>query len=291
MAATSSNLFHPCHKSLRSTFQSSGTYALVHPPLSTFHLPSSLENPPSTIPRSAPLMVTMPARATSQRAPNPRRLSTSAPTHILPGQVQSGDTSCHARTALSRILVGILGQNQEAAPEPPILPAVAQALFPSDAVSQAFAEFVGGHETFVFLRNGYTPSKLSYEKYTGGDLSSHDHPLLGCLDGCPHAYRVFLRLPRLCKTGAYERRSPLSCRTASNGGSKLRINSPTKSPPITSRLQSRNMSKGVVGSWMVCAVWSIVMPTRPHLSRCGGHTDRPLLSAQKLSWGNTPLCC
>lgn len=38
--ATSSSLFHPFQQSLRSISQSSGTYLLIHPPLSTYPLPS-----------------------------------------------------------------------------------------------------------------------------------------------------------------------------------------------------------------------------------------------------------
>ena len=56
--ATSSSLFHPFQKFLPSTSQSSGTYAAIHPLLSTSLLPSWLENPPA-IPRSAPPTVTM----------------------------------------------------------------------------------------------------------------------------------------------------------------------------------------------------------------------------------------
>ena len=284
MAVTSSNLFHPCHRSLRSTFQSSGTFTPVHPPLSTSHPPSSLENPPSTAPRSAPLMVTMPARAPmSWRTLNPQRPCTSAPTHILPGQVQFDGISCHARTVLSRVLVGIPGQNQGVAPELLILPAVVLAFVSSDAISRAFTEFGGGHETFASLRNGCTSSRLLYERCTAGNLSSRDRPLLDHLDGRPHAYRELPQSLRLYRAGAYGHRSPPPYRTASNGGSRLKISSPTKSPPTTSRLRSRNTSKGVVGSRIACAVWSIVKATRPQ------PVDRSLPSAWKLSWGNTPM--
>jgi len=40
ITATSSNPFHPSHKSLCSTSQSSGTYTLIHRPSSISHLPS-----------------------------------------------------------------------------------------------------------------------------------------------------------------------------------------------------------------------------------------------------------
>ena len=146
LAATPSNLFHPFHKSLRSTFQPFGTLTPVHPPspTPTPRPPSSLENPPSMIHRSAPLMVTTQAQASElRRSPIPQRLSTSAPTRTPPGQVQSDDNSWRARTAPSRTLVGILGQNQEVAPELPIPPVVVRALSLSDVISQAFVEFVG----------------------------------------------------------------------------------------------------------------------------------------------------
>jgi hypothetical protein len=146
MAATSSNLFHPSHKSLRSTFQPFGICTLAHPPspTPTPHPPSSLENPPSVIHRSTPLMVTTLAQASAlRRSPIPQRLSTSAPTRTPPGQAHSDDISWHARTAPSRTSVGIPGRNQGVAPELPIPLAVARASWPSDAISQAFAGFVG----------------------------------------------------------------------------------------------------------------------------------------------------
>jgi len=96
VAATSSSLFHPSHKSLRSTFQPFGTYTPAHPPppTPTSHPPSSLENPPSMNHRSAPLMVTTQVQASAlRRSPNPQGLSTPAPTHTPLGQVQSDDIS------------------------------------------------------------------------------------------------------------------------------------------------------------------------------------------------------
>jgi len=144
VAATTSNLFHPSRKYLRSTFRPSGAPTPAHLPSPTSRPTSSPENLPSMIHRSAPQMVTMQAQAPRLRMPpNPQRLSTSAQTHTPPGQVQSGDISCHARTALSHASVGILGQNREVVLELLIPPAVARALLPSDAISQAFAEFVG----------------------------------------------------------------------------------------------------------------------------------------------------
>ena len=287
IVATSSNLFHPYHKSLRSTFQSSGTYTPMHPLSSTSRPQSSLENPPSPppSPRSAPLMVTMPTRVPTLRsAPNPQRRSTSVQIRILLGQVQSDGISCLTRTALSRISAGILDQNQGVALEPPILRAVALALVPSDAISQAFAEFVGGREMSVFLRNGHTPSRPSYEKYTAENLSSHDHPLLDYHDEYLRAYRGLPQSLRLYKVGVFERQPPLPCRTVFNGGWRPGIDSFTKSPPIMSRLRSRNMNKGEAGSRMAGAAWNTLIPTRLHPSHRG---SRSLLSTRKLIWENT----
>ncbi|KAF9650472.1 hypothetical protein BDM02DRAFT_1380719 [Thelephora ganbajun] len=170
MTATFSNLSHPSHKHLLSTCQSFGTYMQIRPPPLTYRLPSPLENPPSTIPRSAPPMVTTEARAPGlRRSPDPQRSSTSAMTRILPGQVQSDDISCHARMVLSRVLVGILDRNQGVALELPILQAAAQVLEASGAISLAFAGSVGSRGTFAFLRRGCTPSRLFYEKHTVGN--------------------------------------------------------------------------------------------------------------------------
>ena len=102
-AATSSNLFHPFHKSLRSTFQPFGAPTPIHFPSPTTHRPSSPENPPSMIHRLAPPMVTTQVQAPElRRSPALQRLYTSAPTLTPPGQVQSGDISCRARMVLSR---------------------------------------------------------------------------------------------------------------------------------------------------------------------------------------------
>jgi len=93
IAVTSLNLFHPSHESLHSTFQPFGTCTPVHPPSQTPtpHPPSSLENPPFVIHRSALLMVTTQAHASGlRRSP---RLSTSAPTHTPPGQAHSDGIS------------------------------------------------------------------------------------------------------------------------------------------------------------------------------------------------------
>ena len=171
ITAASSNLFHPYQRFLHSTSRSSWTYPRILPLSPTSPLPSLLKISPSTIPRSTPQTVTMSAQAsTLRRSPNPPRLSTSAPTRILPGQVQSDDVSCRAQIALSRMLVGILDRSQGVVLEPLTPLAVPRALAPSDGIFQSFAESVDLRETLVFLRGGYTPSRLSYEKCTVGNL-------------------------------------------------------------------------------------------------------------------------
>ena len=166
-AVTSSNLFHLFQKFLHSTSRSSGTSALILPLFSTCHTQSSLEIPHCTIPRSAPQMVTMSVMAPLLwGSPNPQGPSTSALTHILHGQVQSDGSSCHARMALSRWSAGIHDRSQGVAPELLILPAVAQVLEPSGAMSQAFAGFIGLLGTFVFLRSECILSELYCERLT-----------------------------------------------------------------------------------------------------------------------------
>ena len=141
----------------------------------------------------------------------------------------------------------------------------------------------------AFSLNGYALSRMFCEKYTAGNpLSGKRTPLLDDHNGYLYTYQELPRSLRSYKAGAYERRPPPCCRTASNGGSSLRTGSPTKNPPTLPQLRFHSTNEGVVGLRTVLVVRRVVMSI--HLQpRSRWPTDRLFLSTQKARWASTPL--